>query len=176
MLSHNVISVRRHNSLNSLASYQASFSASGDRVFAFFKDHTIMAWALDGFAMTWKVELPGAPSAGLAPTPSEHENREQLMSMCAGRAIMAAASNETATGPSIFVWDVAEKALVHEITIPAFSAGGGVRQVQFVGKSTILAVLAGNGQVVFLDAAESRFVCRMPAAYKVGVAKQGHWA
>ena len=111
--------------------------------------------------MVWKVSLPQQDI--VLPRSTIPLDRQHHMTVCRVRSLVAVASNTAQ--PSVFVWDVAEKQLLHEITIPSFRHG--IAQVQFIGNTVMLAILSADGHLVFVDAVESRYVCRMPTPHKV---------
>ncbi|KAJ3029901.1 TBC1 domain member 31, partial [Rhizophlyctis rosea] len=62
-------------------------------------------------------------------------------------------------GSTLYVWNLVEKRLVHEILVPAFEGeGASVGQVGFVGGSKIACVLSNQGTMIFVDVVEARFV------------------
>ena len=68
----------------------------------------------------------------------------------------------------MYVWNVRDKQLLHEITIPSFEKAGGIASIHFVGKSTILAVLSNEaGHVAFLEVVQPKLVTRLASAQPV---------
>ena len=141
----------------SIGVLQGAFSPAGEYLVVSFADGTTSVWQLNNFKLYWKLALPdfAVTSENKAPT--------QPMSMHG--AVIALASNHK--HPAIYVWDLRDRTLLHEIAIPSMMEDGGIAQIAFVGKRPLLSVLSFGGQLVFVDAIESNYICHMPTPHMV---------
>ncbi|TPX64138.1 hypothetical protein SpCBS45565_g06095 [Spizellomyces sp. 'palustris'] len=141
---------------------QAVFSADGSTIISAFADGSILLWNVDTFNLNWKISLERFSGDPLIPC-GEHDTGF-------GRSSMAASRNgevlvEAGGSSTVFVWNLAEKRLMHEILVPTFESKR-IVQVDFLGDSNIVALLSDAGDLLFIDAAEARFVGKLEGKRK----------
>ncbi|KAI9105257.1 hypothetical protein DFS34DRAFT_598702 [Phlyctochytrium arcticum] len=153
---------------------QAMFSPDGSTIITGFTDSSILVWQSDTFALHWKITLemvqnPG-PDRGLDEILGDKEDEDQVLITQTAKNCMAISKNGEVLvyggrGWTVYVWNMAEKVLLHEILVPAFE-NKEIIQAEFLGTSNIVALLADSGDLVFIDAPEARFVGRMEGRRK----------
>ncbi|KAL2919956.1 hypothetical protein HK105_200022 [Polyrhizophydium stewartii] len=136
---------------------QASFSHDGVSIIAAFEDGSIFFWTIDTFSLQWKITLDQMSDAA-----SDAEtNVAQLLASNRLSYFALSQNGELfvygGISSTVYVWNMVERRLLHEILIPAFREMI-IVQIAFVGSSSILAVLANSGHLIFIDAAEARYV------------------
>ncbi|KAJ3185626.1 TBC1 domain member 31 [Geranomyces variabilis] len=138
----------------------ACFSPTGASIVTAFADAKIIVWTTDTFVAQWNIDLGallGEPvmAAGL--------NKENCLSMSKDGELMVFAG--LAGGEKIYVWNMVERRLIHEISIPALE-GTEIVQIEFLGSSTVTAVLSDAGDMIFIEVAKARFVGQVEGGHK----------
>ncbi|KAJ3174752.1 serine/threonine-protein kinase HAL4/sat4 [Irineochytrium annulatum] len=114
---------------------QSSFTPSGDSIITAFNDGTILIWDTESFDVRWKIVLERF-SADLA-----EDQTEVLRLMTMPRTSFFSVSKDGelliygGLAPSLYVWSLIEKRLLHEILLPSFQ-GRVISQVEFVGHTS----------------------------------------
>ncbi|KAI8894406.1 WD40-repeat-containing domain protein [Globomyces pollinis-pini] len=140
------------------------FSADGTMICAAFEDASVYFWTVDTFSLIWKITL-----SKLGDTTSETSldvNTESII-----RNSYFALSNNgelfvyTGTSSTVYVWNLFEKRLLHEIIIPAFESKF-IQQVSFISSSNILVLLSNVGEIMFVDAFNAKFISQLRSKYR----------
>ncbi|KAJ3385682.1 TBC1 domain member 31 [Entophlyctis sp. JEL0112] len=130
--------------------------ATGDAIITAFNDGSILIWDSETFGLRWKITLENilptkddpswADTRMLIPRISQFSvsHNEELMAYCG-------------LSSSIYVWNLFEKRLLHEILIPAFKKTV-ISQIEFIGTSTVAAVLSSTGQLMFVDTENAKML------------------
>ncbi|KAJ3147855.1 TBC1 domain member 31 [Geranomyces michiganensis] len=138
----------------------ACFSPSGASIITAFADGKIIVWTTDAFVAQWNIDLAALLGE---PVTTGGFNKENCLSLSRDGELMAFAG---LTGEAkIYVWNMVERRLVHEISIPALE-GKEIVQIEFLGSSNVTAVLSDAGDLVFIEVAEARFVGQVEGDHK----------
>ncbi|ORY31167.1 hypothetical protein BCR33DRAFT_724099 [Rhizoclosmatium globosum] len=137
---------------------QASYSKTGDSIVTAFNDGSILIWDSELFNLRWKISLerfaPNPTDGSTIGTESDADFRTKLMIIPRSNYFAVSAGDELMVygglSSSIYVWNLAEKRLMHEILIPSFKKRI-ISQIEFVGNSNIVAVLSSGGELIFID-------------------------
>ncbi|KAJ3058640.1 TBC1 domain member 31, partial [Podochytrium sp. JEL0797] len=121
---------------------QASFSNTGDSIVTAFNDGSILIWDSETFNLRWKISLerfaPNPKDGSSIGTPEDADFRTKLMLIPRTSYFSVSANDELMVygglSSSIYVWNLTEKRLMHEILIPAFK-NRIIAQIQFIGVS-----------------------------------------
>ncbi|KAI8587831.1 WD40-repeat-containing domain protein [Geranomyces variabilis] len=138
----------------------ACFSPTGASIITAFTDAKIIVWTTDTFVAQWNIDLGallGEPviAVGL--------NKENCLSLSRDGELMVFAG--LAGGEKIYVWNMVERRLIHEISIPALE-GKEIVQIEFLGSSTVTGVLSDAGDMIFIEVAKARFVGQVEGGHK----------
>ncbi|OAJ43788.1 hypothetical protein BDEG_27108 [Batrachochytrium dendrobatidis JEL423] len=120
-------------------------------------DKSIHCYNIDSLNLQWKITLDQMSSV----TPGTELDSNGLLKalrvsyfdMVKGGDLLAYAGLSS----TVYVWNLVEKRLLHEILVPAFRDTY-IAQLAFVGSTNILAILSNTGMLIFIDAAEAKFV------------------
>lgn len=147
-----------------------------------FHDGSVLFWDLETFGLQWKVSLgdsvqaspslyPPATTTDRPQPPYKHlAITSDQQYMVVAFADFQKTDQSTTSSASVYVWNVQEKNLLHEITIPSFEKAGGIASIHFVGKTTILAVLSSEaGHVAFLEVVQPKLVTRLASPLPVSL-------
>jgi WD40 repeat protein len=142
---------------------QAIFSPSGNQIVTYFYNGSVLLWDIENFNLLWKVQLPEPAATG--PLVPNRPLSQLLLSR--DENLMVVSSNIDI--PSVFVWNVREKVLIHEITIPSFQASGGIVEIRALSDSLEqIVVLSADGQLVIVDVINALLLDRLKRAGQVG--------
>ncbi|KAJ3008178.1 TBC1 domain member 31, partial [Thoreauomyces humboldtii] len=128
---------------------QARYSSTGASIVTAFVDGKILVWNAETFLTQWSIDLAtmlGEPvQIGL--------DRENCLALSRDAELMVYGG----IGAKIYVWNMVERRLVHEILVPAFE-GKGIAQIEFLGSTRVVALLSDEGALIFVEVSEARFV------------------
>nr|KAJ3421654.1 TBC1 domain member 31 [Polyrhizophydium stewartii] len=115
---------------------QASFSHDGVSIIAAFEDGSIFFWTIDTFSLQWKITLDQMSDAA-----SDAEtNVAQLLASNRLSYFALSQNGELfvygGISSTVYVWNMVERRLLHEILIPAFREMI-IVQIAFVGSSSL---------------------------------------
>ncbi|KAJ3294809.1 TBC1 domain member 31 [Borealophlyctis nickersoniae] len=121
----------------------------------------MLIWATDTFTLQWKITLDQITGTA----PGEREVETKTLSAFRNSYFTSSASGELLAGSTVYVWNLVEKRLMHEILIPSFE-NKLISQIEFIGSTNIVAVLSNTGDLIFLEAADARFVGQLEGRHK----------
>ena len=124
------------------------YSATGEFIIVTFVNNTTIFWDSETFTIAWKI--------GLDQSLGSFSPISQPISISAGDEYFAAVSSTS--NISVFIWNIANKSLQHELTLEAFASGAGISIVKFVGKTCTLAVVCSDGRILFVDTIEGKLL------------------
>ncbi|TPX59801.1 hypothetical protein PhCBS80983_g02246 [Powellomyces hirtus] len=122
-----------------------------------FIDGKILVWSTDTFITQWHIDL----GVILGETISVGLNKENCLSLSRNGELMVYAAYSS----KLYVWNMVERRLIHEVTIPALE-GTDIVQLEFLGSSNVTAVLSNAGDMVFIEVSEARFVGQVEGGHK----------
>ncbi|KAJ3087552.1 hypothetical protein HK102_010791 [Quaeritorhiza haematococci] len=138
---------------------KAIFSAKGDNIITSFNDATILIWSTDGFQLQWRITLERFAATSMISPSGDDTPMSEVLSK--NQAVTRNTCFASSYGGdflvyagllnTIFVWNLVEKTMIHELDITSFS-GTTIKQVEFVGASQIVGVLSSDGRFIFIDA------------------------
>lgn len=133
---------------------QASFSPNGRLILATFSDGTLFIWNSETCELDWKLSLQ-------VPVGDTHF-RFNYFAVSNDSSLIAFSG---ATNSSIFVWNLPEKRLLHEIVVPTFKGNRTVVQINFIGATSAVSAVCSTGEVVLLDAAQAKYLGQLANGY-----------
>ncbi|KAJ3027429.1 UNVERIFIED_CONTAM: TBC1 domain member 31 [Siphonaria sp. JEL0065] len=144
---------------------QASFSYTGDSIVTAFNDGTILIWDSETFNLRWKISLerfaPNLKDGSTLGNDDDNDFRSKLMLIPRTCYFSVSANDELLVygglSASIYVWNLTEKRLMHEILIPAFKKRI-IAQIEFIGNTNIVAALSSGGELIFIDTEGARML------------------
>lgn len=66
----------------------------------------------------------------------------------------------------MYIWNIVEKRLLHEIVIPLFEDQI-ITQINFLGNTKVVSLLSNNGILIFIDAVAAKFIGQMQGKHTV---------
>ncbi|KAJ3099085.1 TBC1 domain member 31, partial [Phlyctochytrium bullatum] len=135
-----------------------------------FNDGTIFLWETDSFAVVWRITL----DRFAADVTESLELYLRLMLIPRTNYVATSKDGEYmlygGLSSSVYVWNLVEKRLVHEILIPSFKDRI-ISQMEFIGNSyvectKIVAVLSSGGEILFFNAMEAKMVGRLKGKHQ----------
>lgn len=115
--------------------------------------------------MMWKLQLPDFVKR------EGHISPKCSISFSHDNHFMAVASNSPKC--SVYIWQIRDKHLIHEIAIPNYDDCG-VSSISFVGQTNVLLITSFDGQTIFIDSLNSNLICRAPVDQKVILTDKPH--
>ena len=146
---------------------QSSFSPDGMSIVTAFSDGSIFVWFLDTFTLQWKLTLEQLTG----PQPSAIKTmNDDLLAVARSSYFAMSADGEiliySGLSSTLYVWDISEKRLLHEILIPSFKDQI-ITQVEFLGSSKTAALLSDHGILIFVEVVAAKFVGQMQGKHTV---------
>jgi WD40 repeat protein len=127
---------------------QTSFSPDGLMICTAFEDGSIFFWSIDTFSLVWKITLSNlverkpinsnildATEFATSMKKSLKIPRNSFFSVSANGELFAYGGLSS----TLYIWNLFEKRLVHEILIPSFH-GSIISQIEFLGNTDVLYV------------------------------------
>jgi WD40 repeat protein len=143
---------------------QATFSPDGMMLCASFVDGSVYFWTLE-FSLLWKISLAqlAVPDSELSLTMCNNLSIERF-------SYFALSDNGEyfayiGLSSCVYIWNLFEKRLVHEILIPSFE-GKMIAQAQFLSITNVLALLSNAGEIIFIDASSASFVSQLKGKHQ----------
>ncbi|KAI8915528.1 hypothetical protein BC831DRAFT_432109 [Entophlyctis helioformis] len=144
---------------------QVIFSKDGLSIVAAFEDGSIFFWMIDSFSLQWRITLDQMTGA----VSGAEMNTTQLLTSPRFSYFALSYNGElfafSGLSSTVYVWNMVEKRLLHEILIPAFHSTL-IVQIEFVGPTNLLALLSSTGVLIFIDAAEAKFAGQLQGRHR----------
>ncbi|KAI8905481.1 WD40-repeat-containing domain protein [Gorgonomyces haynaldii] len=135
---------------------QVSFSPDGVSIVGAFQDGSIYFWTIDSFSLLWKISL--SQLAG--------PNTEQMQDMTKFLVFPRISHFDISSNgeffvycglsSTIYVWNLFEKRLLHEILIPSFK-NRMITQVVFIEPS-VVGLVSESGELIVLNIEDAKFL------------------
>lgn len=139
---------------------QASFSPDGSMILSTFTDGSMLIWNTDSFNLEWKITLQIniSPATNYVST-NGHVLRSSYFAMSTDGEIVAYGGITS----SLFVWNLTEKKLLHEVIIPVFQDKY-INQIEFIGDTKVVALSSSTGDVILIDTVDAKYVGQLQDA------------
>jgi WD40 repeat protein len=134
-----------------------------------FSDGSIFVWYLDTFSLQWKLTLEQMTGPLMK---EEQLLNEKLLSVTRPSYFACSSDGEIVAygglSYTLYVWNVIEKRLMHEIVIPSFEHQW-ITQIEFLGSSKIVALLSNEGDLIFVETVLASFMGQLQGQHKVDI-------
>ncbi|KAJ3273343.1 TBC1 domain member 31 [Terramyces sp. JEL0728] len=132
---------------------QIGFTKDGMMICALFEDASVYFWSVDTVSLIWKIK-PNIPTA-------INEKTDYFDVDFSGELFVYGNSSNL-----IFVWNLFEKRLMHEIVIPVFE-NKHIIQYSFLHTTHMLALLSNSGDLIFIDAYQGKFLSQLKTKHPI---------
>ncbi|KAJ3323251.1 TBC1 domain member 31 [Boothiomyces sp. JEL0866] len=132
---------------------QIGFTKDGMMICALFEDASVFFWSVDTISLIWKIK-PNVPTA-------LNEKTDYFDVDYSGELFVYGNSSNT-----LFVWNLFEKRMMHEILIPVFE-NKHIIQYSFLHTTYMLALLSNSGDLIFIDAHEGKFISQLKTKHRI---------
>lgn len=144
---------------------QTCFSSDGTCIIAAFNDGSIFFWTISSFSLLWKISLDQL-SAPL--TETSFLNSMNFTSPRTNYFTISESGEYFAYGgisSTLYIWNLFEKRLLHEILIPSFREKI-IVQIQFIGNTNTVVMLSDIGDMIFIDVALAKFMGQIESKHQ----------